>query len=141
MWGGCSRIHCTLVLAGLMASSSLGAQMSLPASFAVSPQGAATYSVPIQIPPGIGGVEPTLALGYNSQSTNGTFGVGWALSGLSAIERCPQTYPQDGALTGVNYSFSDRVCFDGQANPSDRVLRRRSLCSRAARHHWPCDPE
>lgn len=70
--------------------------------------------MPIQIPPGIGGVEPTLTLDYNSQGTNGPLGVGWSLSGLSAIERCPQTYPQDGALTGVNYSSSDRFCLDGQ---------------------------
>jgi len=82
--------------------------------FAVDPTGAATYRVPIQVPPGVRGLQPDLALLYNSRAGNGQLGVGWSLSGLSAITRCPRTRAQDGALGGVNFDSDDRFCLDGQ---------------------------
>ncbi len=90
------------------------AQMVIPGKFDVSPVGAAAYTIPIQVPPGIGDIEPKLALSYNSRSGNGLLGVGWSLAGLSAITRCPQTNPQDGNRTGINYTSSDRFCLDGK---------------------------
>lgn len=90
------------------------AQMTTPGQFAVSPGGAATYSIPIQVPPGTAGMQPSLALTYNSQGGNGLAGVGWSISGLSAIHRCPATYIQDGFAGGVNFDASDRFCLDGQ---------------------------
>lgn len=42
--------------------------------------------VPIQVPP-FHGLEPKLALHYDSSSGNGELGVGWSLSGFSTIER------------------------------------------------------
>ena len=41
---------------------------------AVSATGAATYSVPLTLPPGIGEVVPSLALTYNSQAGDGIAG-------------------------------------------------------------------
>jgi hypothetical protein len=92
------------------------AQMVTPGQFSVTPSGAAAYSIPIQLPPGVGGVQPSLAFAYSSQSGNGMMGIGWGLSGLSAITRCSQSIAQDGAsaVTGVSYAASDRYCLDGQ---------------------------
>ena len=55
----------------------------LPGSSSVTPTGQYTYSVPIEVPPGRGGVVPDLALRYNSRAGNGLVGVGWSLAGLS----------------------------------------------------------
>lgn len=41
--------------------------------------GAATFSVPLSVPPGISGAAPSLALAYNSGGGNGWLGVGWTL--------------------------------------------------------------
>lgn len=87
---------------------------STAGSFRVSESGAAEYRVPIQIPPGIAGMEPKLAITYNSQGRNGPLGVGWNLEGLSVIGRCPRTMAQDGARGSVNYDANDRYCLDGQ---------------------------
>jgi hypothetical protein len=86
----------------------------IPGQFGVSPSGAATYSIPIQVPPGIAGMQPKLSLDYNSQGGNGLMGMGWSLGGLSAITRCPRTMAQDGVRGGVNHDWSDRFCLDGQ---------------------------
>lgn len=82
----------------------------------VSDSGALTYSIPIALPPGVGGMEPTLSLNYNSQGGNGLMGMGWSVSGLTAVTRCPQTIAQDGvpAAGEVNYTANDRFCMDGQ---------------------------
>ena len=57
--------------------------------------GTATTSIPIAVPPGRGGVQPNLALVYNSANGNGWVGLGWKLE-KSVIER--QT------KFGLNYS-------------------------------------
>jgi RHS repeat-associated protein len=90
------------------------AQMASPSSMGVNQQGAATYSIPISVPPGIAGMEPKLSLEYNSQANNSLFGVGWNLAGLSAITRCTATIATDGMRSGVNYATTDRFCLDGQ---------------------------
>jgi len=85
-----------------------------PGQFSVNESGAATYRIPIQVPPGVAGMEPKLELVYNSQGGNGLLGMGWSLSGLSAITRCPRTMAVDGVRGGVNYDMNDRYCLDGQ---------------------------
>jgi len=83
---------------------------------ATSEGGAAMYSIPITVPPGRKGVEPKLALTYNSRSGNGIAGLGWSLSGFSAIHRCPRTIAEDGAGNSapVSMSAGDALCLDGQ---------------------------
>ncbi len=97
------------------ASPSGNAGGLIAGSFAATPAGAGTFHVPIQVPPGIGGLQPDLALNYNSQNTsNGPLGIGWNLSGTSALLRCGQSIPIDGRKGGVQYKFTDRLCKDGQ---------------------------
>jgi uncharacterized cupredoxin-like copper-binding protein len=86
----------------------------MPGQFGVSPSGAASYSIPIQVPPGIAGMQPRLSLEYDSQGGNGIMGVGWNLAGLSSVTRCAQTMAQDGKRGGVNIDTNDRFCMDGQ---------------------------
>jgi Salmonella virulence plasmid 65kDa B protein len=102
------------VLGCLSPHIALAQSMSLPGSFAVGDAGAATYSVPIAVPPGTGGVSPSLTLSYSSQGANGIVGVGWSLDGLPSIGRCPRTWAQDGFPGGINYDTNDRFCFEGQ---------------------------
>jgi RHS repeat-associated protein len=82
--------------------------------FAVSPTGAATYTIPIWAPPGPKGIQPNISLVYNSQAGNGLLGVGWNLAGLSSISRCNLTYAQDGAPAPVSLATGDGYCLDGQ---------------------------
>lgn len=84
------------------------------AAVSVSPSGAAGYSIPIETPPGVNGLQPRLSINYNSQGGNGLLGMGWGLSGLSVIHRCPKTVAQDGVKGGVNLDANDRFCLDGQ---------------------------
>ncbi|VAW78386.1 hypothetical protein MNBD_GAMMA13-951 [hydrothermal vent metagenome] len=87
---------------------------ALSGTFLVNESGAATYTIPIEVPPGAAGMQPELSLNYNSQSGNGLLGIGWGLSGLSVISRCPKTYAQDAVYDGVSYDSNDRFCLDGQ---------------------------
>ncbi len=86
----------------------------IPGEFSVSPSGAAVYRIPIEVPPGVAGMQPQLALSYNSQSGNGIMGVGWSIEGLSAIGRCPKTLATDGVRGAVRLNTEDRFCLDGQ---------------------------
>ena len=75
--------------------------------------GEATYSIPIALPPGRG-VQPSISLEYNSRAGNGIAGMGWSLSGLSSLQRCPATIEQDGMVAPVSLTDSDKLCLDGQ---------------------------
>ena len=110
---GVLAVYCTLVT-HLAFAQAVTVPGKIPGSFSVSPSGAATYSIPIQVLPGIAGLQPKLSLEYNSQGGNGVLGVGWNLSGMSSVSRCPKTKLTDGVAGSVNYDTSDQFCLDGQ---------------------------
>ncbi len=104
---------CTLVTSAF-SMNALGAAGRTAGQFTLSPTGSAQYSIPLWVPPGIRGIQPTLALTYDSQSGYGLMGPGWTLSGLSAIARCNPTYAQDGGVPGpILLTTADGLCMDG----------------------------
>ncbi|MCP3943326.1 MAG: hypothetical protein GY710_17825 [Desulfobacteraceae bacterium] len=60
--------------------------------------GAATAAIPILIPPGRAGMQPKIALNYNSYQKNGWMGMGWDIS-MGAIQRSTKR--------GVDYTAND----------------------------------
>ncbi len=86
---------------------------TIEGNFSVSPSGAAIYSIPLKLPPGIAGMTPELGLVYNSQAGDGVMGQGWAISGLSSITRTAQTYYYNDQPGAINFS-DDQLMLDGQ---------------------------
>ncbi len=86
----------------------------LPGQFSVNHAGAATYQIPLALPPGVRGMQPDLTLNYSSGSGNGLLGVGWGMSGLSTIERCEATIAIDGFADGVDLQSDDNFCLNGK---------------------------
>lgn len=95
--------------------STLGGMVgAIPGAFDVSPTGAATYTVPIECPVGINGMQPNVSLVYNSQGGNGIAGWGWNIGGLSSITRTGNTLYHDGKIGTIELTNSDSLMFDGQ---------------------------
>jgi len=106
-----------LILLGILgATSSLAADLvgRTGGEFSASASGAATYTIPIEVAAGRSNLKPEIALTYDSQSGDGLAGIGWQLSGLSAITRCGLTPAVDGKFQGVRFTSEDRFCLDGQ---------------------------
>lgn len=79
----------------------------------VSASGGATYTIPFQVPQGINGLQPSINLIYSSQGGNGIAGMGWSLTGVSAITRGGDDIYHDGNVTPVDYSNNDNFYLDG----------------------------
>jgi RHS repeat-associated protein len=84
-----------------------------PASADVTQNGSAAYTIPIQLPKGTAGLTPELSLTYSSGGGNGLVGVGWNITGLGIIARCPRTIAQDGVTQGVQLLSTDQYCLNG----------------------------
>jgi hypothetical protein len=103
-----------LLLLALAPAHAVGPVMSIPGQSDVDGFGTYHYTVPIMVPPGTAGMAPHLSLSYSSNGGDGYEGLGWSLTGISAITRCARTIAQDTVHGGVNYDANDRFCLDGQ---------------------------
>jgi hypothetical protein len=84
---------------------------AIPGVIDVSPMGAATYTIPIEVVPGTQGMQPNLSIVYNSFGGMGLLGMKWNLAGLSAITRCTQIFYYDGHISTMQ--DGDRFAIDG----------------------------
>lgn len=115
-----NRTVASLLVSAALAipNSDASAQTTIPGftlgNMEVSESGSASYTIPIQVPPGIGGMEPKIALDYNSNGGNGLVGMGWSLRGFTSIQRFGRTIIQDGESRAVRYDASDRLCYGGR---------------------------
>ena len=87
----------------------------------VTPSGSFNYTIPIEVPAGRGGVQPDLALVYDSQNPNGLMGMGFALRGLPAIVRIPHA-------KGIRYQGDDTFALNYHGwgtptSPTGRLVR------------------
>ena len=106
---------CQLVIAACLPAT---AQSSVPGTMKektnVDQNGAFNFAVPIELPPGINGAQPRIAITYNSQQLSGIVGVGWSLSGLPTIDRTKRISAIDGVNGTINYDSNDRFALQGQ---------------------------
>lgn len=82
-------------------------------AFSVSPTGAATYTIPIKFQSGMSDFIPNISLTYNSQSGNGIAGMGFGISGLSAISIVPRSIYFDNHAEAMKQSEDNAFTLDG----------------------------
>ncbi|AKT42727.1 FG-GAP-like repeat-containing protein [Chondromyces crocatus] len=97
-----------------LAQGTTTAAGTLPGSFSVTSTGEATYTIPVPTLPGRAGIEPSLAITYDSAQGEGLLGIGFHLQGLPSVERCPRNVAQDGHIASVRDAEDDALCLDGQ---------------------------
>ena len=87
---------------------------SLGGTVNIGAMGGLNYTIPIELPTGINGMQPNVTIGYNNQGGNGLLGWGWDLGAGSCITRTGQTIYHDGKMTAANLTEDDRFVLDGQ---------------------------
>ena len=100
---------------GLIATQAFVQVQAQPVAFSLGEaqvsNGSFNYTIDIKTPKGIAGLKPALAIGYSSNNTNnGMLGVGFSLSGLSAITKCNENTFAEYSDGARNYNY----CLDGQ---------------------------
>ena len=105
---------------------------SIGAGFEVTPDGTASYAIPIVVPPGRAGIEPRLAVRYDSEGGNDVLGIRFGLDGLSRITRCNRDVVRDGARSKPALAPTDAYCLDGarlvrRSKPDDAAVEYDSL--------------
>lgn len=89
------------------------APIYLPGNGSVTDTGGATYSLPLWVPDGPQGMQPSLAIAYSGHA-DGVVGVGFGLTGLSSIAPCNTTFASEGLADNANFTTNDAYCLDGQ---------------------------
>ena len=109
----CQSRHANVPVASPLQSKII-APGTIRTAFALTDSGDATLSMPLSVPPGRAGVEPSLGISYSSSAGDGVLGVGFSLNGPSAITRCPKTMAVDNEIRAVHYDAEDALCIDGK---------------------------
>jgi RHS repeat-associated protein len=86
----------------------------LDGTFTITPDGNAQYSLSLWVPPGRNGLQPDLALQYDSRAGYGLMGVGGTLTGIPRIARCKKTISHDGRAEAIRFDASDPYCLGGE---------------------------
>jgi hypothetical protein len=82
----------------------------LPGASSVSGSGGFEHSIPLDVPPGRAGMQPSLALRYSSGAGVDVLGAGWSLAGATSLIRpCAPTFATNGHV-----DFPTRLCLDQQ---------------------------
>lgn len=87
---------------------------TIEGSFNVSHTGAAVYTMAIEAPKGLGEMQPTIGIAYNSQSGNGIAGWGTNITGFSVITRGMKDQFHDGGVKGMTFLADDAYFLDGK---------------------------
>lgn len=90
--------------------------------FSVSPLGGATYSLEIECPKGVRGMEPKISLTYNSQSGYGLAGYGTTVSGISSITVGGRDHYHEHFTKGVLFDGHDAFYLDGKRLMADSAV-------------------
>ncbi|WP_162923747.1 FG-GAP-like repeat-containing protein [Arachidicoccus soli] len=77
--------------------------------------GGVSYSIPIEVLPGVNGLQPGISLNYSSQGGDGIAGWGWSLSAYSAISRAGKSNYYNSKAAPVSYTnTNDAFVLNGQ---------------------------
>ncbi|HZF48169.1 MAG TPA: SpvB/TcaC N-terminal domain-containing protein [Polyangiaceae bacterium] len=111
-------------------------------AFSVTSEGSVVYSMPLEVVPGRGSMQPSLSVMYDSAADEGWLGHGFTVTGFSFIARCPKNLAQDGDIEPVRDAEGDALCLDGRrlvpVDPLSRSRRRSRSRSQSARARcWP----
>ena len=98
----CRSQHRTLPVALSFAPETI-APGTIPVAFSAGDDGQPRISISLSALPARG-VGPDLAITGFHDGADGILGVGFSLSAMSAITRCPRNQPTDAKIEGVHYS-------------------------------------
>jgi RHS repeat-associated protein len=102
--------HDVVALTGIYPTTAVG---TTSGAAGVSNTGAATYTIPLDLPSGINGMTPRFALVHRSDSGAGLLGMSWNFAGISSIARCDATVAQNVSAARYALQTTDRYCLDG----------------------------
>jgi len=76
-------------------------------------QGSASYNIPLAIPKGTNGMQPSINLNYISTYSDGLMGIGWNIGGISSINRINKTIYHDSKSDAIRGDLTDKYALDG----------------------------
>ena len=85
---------------------------AIPVEYSLTPSGAVSYTIPIDVHPDTEEFQPHLSFMYNSQQRETALGYGWNISGLSGITHVSGSIYYDGKATPLSLQ-DDKLMLDG----------------------------